>query len=84
VSTVRGRGRVHHYFGTKDDLFLAALEIPVDPRRLVPGVFADGLERSAARLLSLFMSVWDEPSTRLPLVALVRAGLAADNSSHDE
>ena len=22
---------VHHYFGTKDDLFLAALEIPVDP-----------------------------------------------------
>jgi hypothetical protein len=47
-------------------------------------VFADGLERSAARLLALFMSVWDAPSTRLPLVALVRAGLAADNSSHDE
>ena len=23
---------VHHYFGTKDDLFLAALELPVDPR----------------------------------------------------
>ena len=23
---------VHHYFGAKDDLFLAALEIPVDPR----------------------------------------------------
>ena len=23
---------VHHYFGTKDDLFLAALELKVDPR----------------------------------------------------
>ena len=23
---------VHHYFGTKDDLFVAALELPVDPR----------------------------------------------------
>jgi AcrR family transcriptional regulator len=69
---------VHHYFGTKDDLFLAALEIPVDPRRLVPGVFADGLDGSAGRLLTLFMSVWDEPRTRLPLLALVRAGLAAE------
>ena len=26
---------VHHYFGTKDDLFLAAMELPVDPREVI-------------------------------------------------
>jgi len=69
---------VHHYFGSKDDLFLAALEIPVDPRRLVPTVFEDGLAGAGERLTRLFLSVWDDPHTRLPLLALLRAGLAEE------
>jgi AcrR family transcriptional regulator len=69
---------VHHYFGGKDDLFLAALDIPVDPRGLVPTVFADGVEGAGERLMRLFLSVWDDPVTRLPLIALVRASLAQE------
>jgi AcrR family transcriptional regulator len=69
---------VHHYFGSKDDLFLAALEIPVDPRRLVPAVFEAGVAGAGERLLRLFLSVWDDPHTRLPLLALVRASLAEE------
>ena len=68
---------VHHYFGSKDDLFLAALAIPVDPRRLVPEVFADGTAGAGERLVRLFLSVWDEPDTRLPLLAVVRSSLTA-------
>ena len=66
---------VHHYFGAKDDLFLAALEIPVDPRALVPTVFEAGVDGAGERLLRLFLSVWDDPTTRLPLIALVRSSL---------
>jgi AcrR family transcriptional regulator len=66
---------VHHYFGAKDDLFLAALEIPVDPRVLVPTVFDEGVSGAGERLLRLFLSVWDDPEARLPLVALVRSSL---------
>jgi AcrR family transcriptional regulator len=69
---------VHHYFGAKDDLFLAALDIPVDPRRLVPTVFQPGLEGAGERLLRLFLSVWDDPTTRLPLIALVRTALTQE------
>ena len=69
---------VHHYFGSKDDLFLAALEIPVDPRALVPQVLEAGLSGAGERLLRLFLTVWDDPRTRLPLVALVRASLGQD------
>ena len=66
---------VHHYFGSKDDLFLAALEIPVDPRTVLPTAFAGGVEGAARRLLTIFLSVWDRPDTRLPMVALFRSAL---------
>jgi AcrR family transcriptional regulator len=66
---------VHHYFGSKDDLFLAALEVPVDPRGIVPMVFAVGVDGAGERLLRVFLSVWEDPEARLPLVAQVRASL---------
>jgi AcrR family transcriptional regulator len=69
---------VHHYFGSKDDLFLAALEIPVDPRRLVPTVLDGGVPGAGERLVRLFLSVWDDPRARLPLLGLVRSSLAQE------
>jgi AcrR family transcriptional regulator len=69
---------VHHYFGAKEDLFLAALHIPVDPRQVVPAVFDDGLEGAGERLLRLFLSVWDDPDVRRPLLAVVRTSLGQD------
>jgi AcrR family transcriptional regulator len=69
---------VHHYFGSKDDLFLAALRIPADPRELVPQVFAGGLDGAGLRLVRLVLSVWDDPETRMPLVALLRSSFAQE------
>ena len=66
---------VHHYYGTKDDLFMAALEIPVDPRELLAPVVAQGVEGAAERLLRVFLGVWDDPTHRLPLLGLVRSAL---------
>lgn len=66
---------VHHYFGTKDDLFLAALEFPVDPRELLAPVIAAGVEGAGERFLRVFLSVWDDPELQVRLVATVRAML---------
>jgi AcrR family transcriptional regulator len=63
---------VHHYFGTKDDLFVAALELPVDPRVALQPVMEGGLEGAGERLLRVFLSVWDDESARLSLLGLVR------------
>jgi AcrR family transcriptional regulator len=63
---------VHHYFGTKDDLFLAALELPVDPRRLVAPVVAGGPDGAAERFLDVFLSAWDDPNIRPSLLAVAR------------
>jgi AcrR family transcriptional regulator len=63
---------VHHYFGAKDDLFVAALELPVDPRVALAPAIEGGPDGAAERMLGVFLSVWDNPENRLPLLALVR------------
>ncbi len=62
---------VHHYFGTKDDLFVAALELPVDPRVVLAPAIADGPDGAGERMLRVFLSVWDNPELRVPLLGLV-------------
>lgn len=63
---------VHHYFGSKDDLFLAALELPVDPRQILLPAVAEGIDGVAERLLGAFLSAWDDPELQPRLVAVVR------------
>jgi AcrR family transcriptional regulator len=63
---------VHHYFGTKDELFLAALELPVDPRKLIGPAVAGPVEQAAERFLTVFLSVWDDPDIRPALLAVAR------------
>lgn len=63
---------VHHYFGTKDDLFLAAMELPVDPRAVVAHVMEGPLESVAERFLTAFLGVWDDPALRPALLTVVR------------
>ena len=63
---------VHHYFGSKDDLFVAALQIPVDPREALAPALAGGVEGAGERMLRVFLSVWDDPGNRLPLLAVLR------------
>lgn len=63
---------VHHYFGSKHDLFVAALELPVDPRIALAPVLEGGLDEAGERLLRVFLSVWDDEDARLSLLGLVR------------
>ena len=63
---------VHHYFGGKDDLFLAALELRVDPRVAVLPIIEGGADGAGERIMRVFVSVWDEEESRLPLLGLVR------------
>ncbi|OKI75114.1 TetR/AcrR family transcriptional regulator [Micromonospora sp. CB01531] len=66
---------VHHYFGTKDQLFLAAMNAPFDPRELLPKVFAGDRDRVGERLVRLFLGLWDSPAGTAG-VALLRSALS--------
>jgi AcrR family transcriptional regulator len=66
---------VHHYFGTKDDLFVAAMELPIDPREVIARVVAEGADGAGERLLRAFLTVWDDPALGAVLVGTVRSAL---------
>lgn len=66
---------VHHYFGSKRDLFVAALALPVDPREVLAPVVAAGADGAGERLLTTLLGVWDDEERRLPLLAFARSVL---------
>ena len=70
---------VHHYFGSKDDLFVAALQIPVDPREVLAPVVAAGPDGAGERLMRTLLGVWDDPALRPGLLALVRSLISDDS-----
>lgn len=67
---------VHHYFGTKERVFEAALETAFTPARRafgkLPSVPGDELGEQVTRFV---FSVWEDPTTREPLLALVRSAV---------
>ncbi|GGM43456.1 TetR family transcriptional regulator [Dactylosporangium sucinum] len=71
---------VHHYFGAKDKLFLAAMEAPIDPGELLPKIFEPGLDGVGERLVRGFVGVWDSPAGSAA-AALVRSALQHDWSA---
>src|SRR3954452_17573913 len=71
---------VHHYFGGKDQLFLAAIEAPIDPAKAIQEVVAGGLDGIGERLVRMFLTVWDSPAGT-PAAALIRSAVSHDWSA---
>ena len=53
---------VHHYFGTKEKLFLASMNAPINPGELIPEALAGPREQAGERLIRLALTVWDSPA----------------------
>ncbi|HEU4348407.1 MAG TPA: TetR family transcriptional regulator [Actinoplanes sp.] len=66
---------VHHYFGTKDKLFLESMNMPLNPAELVPKAMAGPREEAGERLVRLMLSVWDSPAGAAA-VALLRSAMS--------
>jgi AcrR family transcriptional regulator len=64
---------VHHFFGSKEQVFAAALELPIDPSAVLAVVLGGPSDSVGERILRLFISLWREPATRTPFLALVRS-----------
>lgn len=62
---------VHHYFGSKEQVFLAALDFPVDPATVVEMAAGD-LSRVGERLARYVVALWEAPEARERLLAVVR------------
>lgn len=64
---------VNHYFGGKQGLFVATLDLPVDPLAKLAAVVEPGPDGLGERLIRTFVSSWDPHAD--VFAALVRSGL---------
>ncbi|MFF3919829.1 TetR family transcriptional regulator [Streptomyces sp. NPDC001852] len=67
---------VHHYFGTKEQVFEAAIAVAFAPALNAPDAVAAGpLDGVGERLTRFIFGVWENPTTRTPLLAIVRSAV---------
>jgi AcrR family transcriptional regulator len=64
---------VHHFFGSKDQVFVAALNLPFNPSVLVETILDGPRAQIGERILRLFLGLWSQPDTRSPFLALMRS-----------
>jgi AcrR family transcriptional regulator len=72
---------VHHYFGTKQGLFVAAVQLPVNPVEQLSALLADDPELVGQRMIGVFLSVWDLAANNSPLLALVRSAVSDEQAA---
>jgi AcrR family transcriptional regulator len=66
---------VHHYFGTKEKLFLSSMNSPIDPSELLPKALSGPPEEAGERLIRTVLTVWDSPAGSAA-IALFRSALS--------
>lgn len=71
---------VHHYFGTKEQLFAAAVRIPVDPMDVIGPLRETPVEDIGYKLPSLLLPLWDSEAGK-GFVAELRSLLAGEDVS---
>jgi AcrR family transcriptional regulator len=72
---------VHRFFGTKEALFVACMDLPVVPSKTVDAVLAQGAEDLGVRIVGAFLELYDSPRSRAGLVALIRAAHTNERAS---
>ena len=66
---------VIHYFASKDELFGAALEIPVEPGVVLERAAAADPGEVGATVVRAFLAAWEPLESRQRLVAMVRSAM---------
>jgi AcrR family transcriptional regulator len=64
---------VHHYFGSKQQLFVSAMELPVDFQAIVPRLLDGPREELGERFVRFVLELWEAPAMRPLLLGLVRS-----------
>ncbi|MHC9297445.1 TetR family transcriptional regulator [Mycobacterium sp. LTG2003] len=71
---------VHHYFGTKTQLFAAAIHIPIDPMAVIGPLRETPVEQIGHTLPSILLPLWDSELGK-GFIATLRSILAGNDVS---
>src|SRR5215471_21717818 len=71
---------VLHYFESKQGVFRAAVDFPIDPAEFIPGLLEPGLEGLGGRLVLFFLETWESPAGS-PLLAVIRSVVTSESAA---
>lgn len=72
---------VSYFFGSKDGLFAAAMEFPINPAELVEELMREGVDGLGERLIRRFLELWDGAGGHSPFIALVRSAASNEQAA---
>jgi AcrR family transcriptional regulator len=89
AASVRGIARsaevdpalVHHYFGTREQVFVAAMELPFAPAELVPQILDGPTDQLGERLVRTLLGVWADPDFRTPMLGMLRSAMTGEQGA---
>ncbi|HXF36715.1 MAG TPA: TetR family transcriptional regulator [Actinomycetota bacterium] len=71
---------VHHFYGSKEQLFAAAMEVPFTPSEVIPALLEGGAAGLGERILRFFLAANDRPEAG-PFVALIRSASSNERAA---
>ncbi|MBO0824239.1 MAG: TetR family transcriptional regulator [Actinobacteria bacterium] len=74
---------VHHFYGTKEALFAAAMKMPFVPSEVITAALANCPPGQSAgtHLVRTALSLWDSPGVRTAFVGILRSALTSDQAA---
>jgi AcrR family transcriptional regulator len=72
---------VHYFFGTKTELFTAAMQLPINPAEVAEAVLAGERELIGQHLVGTFLAVWDHAANRDVFIGLIRSAVTEEHAA---
>ncbi|NIY67234.1 TetR/AcrR family transcriptional regulator [Streptomyces malaysiensis] len=72
---------VHHYFGTKEQVFEAAIELILAPAMGTPDAVHGSREGAGERMARYMFGIWENPVSRPPMLAVMRSALTNETAA---
>jgi AcrR family transcriptional regulator len=72
---------VHHFYGTKEKLFVAATQFPRVPSEVLTEVFKSSDERLGEDLVRTLLRILETPEARVPVIGLLRSAMTNEGAA---
>jgi AcrR family transcriptional regulator len=76
---------VHHFYGTKEGLFAAAMRLPFVPSEVITAALAEGSRPAGVsvgeHLVRTALAVWDSADVRTAFVGMLRSALTSEQAA---
>ena len=72
---------VHHFYGTKEKLFVAVMRFPAVPREILAEIVAASPDRWGALIARTIVRLWDNAQARTTMLALLRSAMSSETAA---